>query len=105
MCEDFPCCGHESGCCPDFKDGKQLNMRCTCGAVLPLNNRVSICNGCLAAARREDGEDGPEYPEDTYDEDFDDDDAEGRLQDEDFFEREYSPDDDFERDEPDFGGE
>ncbi len=26
-CEDFPCCGHEPGCCPDFDEsGRQLNM-------------------------------------------------------------------------------
>jgi len=47
-CEDFPCCGHEHGCCPDFgPDGQQLNMKCVCGAVLPINNPVSICDGCL----------------------------------------------------------
>lgn len=48
MCEDFPACGHESGCCPDFDEsGKQLNMVCVCGAKLPVNNPSSICNGCL----------------------------------------------------------
>lgn len=48
-CEDFPCCGHESGCCPDFDadTGKQLNMKCVCGATLPLNARYSICEGCM----------------------------------------------------------
>ena len=47
-CEDFPCCGHEAGCCPDFDDaGRQLNMVCTCGAVLPVNERYSICDACL----------------------------------------------------------
>lgn len=47
-CEDFPCCGHELGCCPDFDEaGRQLNMRCICGTVLPLNRRVSLCDGCL----------------------------------------------------------
>lgn len=47
-CEDFPCCGHESGCCPDFDSaGRQLNMKCVCGATLPINNPVSICNACL----------------------------------------------------------
>lgn len=55
-CEDFPCCGHEAGCCPDFdpNTGQQLNMKCTCGAVLPVNNRYSICDGCLN--RRNDDE-------------------------------------------------
>jgi len=47
-CEDFPCCGHENGCCPDFDEsGQQLNMVCTCGAKLPVDNPVSICDGCL----------------------------------------------------------
>ena len=47
-CEDFPCCGHELGCCPDFDDsGQQLNIKCTCGATVPLNSRSSICAGCL----------------------------------------------------------
>jgi hypothetical protein len=48
-CEDYPCCGHELGCCPDFDDntGQQLNMICTCGAKLPINNPSSICDGCL----------------------------------------------------------
>ena len=47
-CEDFPCCGHESGCCPDYDaSGRQLNMVCVCGSRLPVDNPVSICNGCL----------------------------------------------------------
>jgi hypothetical protein len=65
-CEDFPCCGHEPGCCPDFDEsGRQLNMRCTCGAVLPINNRYSICDSCLR-----------EGDDECFDEDFDDDDDE-----------------------------
>ena len=48
MCEDWPCCGHESGCCPDYdEDGQQLNMRCICGAVLPIDHHSSICCSCL----------------------------------------------------------
>lgn len=48
-CEDFPCCGHELGCCPDYdpETGKQLNMVCTCGAKLPIDRPYSICDGCL----------------------------------------------------------
>lgn len=47
-CEDFPCCGHESGCCPDFDEaGNQLNMKCTCGATVPLRSRSSLCQSCL----------------------------------------------------------
>lgn len=48
-CEDFPCCGHELGCCPDFdpETGQQLNMKCVCGASVPLTSRSSLCSGCL----------------------------------------------------------
>lgn len=47
-CEDYPCCGHELGCCPDYDEsGRQINMRCTCGAVLPVNRSSSLCDACL----------------------------------------------------------
>lgn len=71
MCEDYPCCGHENGCCPDFDEsGKQLNMVCTCGAKLPVNNRYSICNGCLSAD--DDGECWhDDEPDDSMDGDHD----------------------------------
>lgn len=48
-CCDFPCCGHELGCCPDFdpETGKQLNTKCVCGATIPLNSKYSICDSCL----------------------------------------------------------
>lgn len=63
-CEDWPCCGHERGCCPDYDEsGRQLNMVCVCGAKLPVDNPVSICNACL---RRDD----------EYDAEYDDDDEE-----------------------------
>lgn len=66
-CEDWPCCNHEDGCCPDFdEDGKQLNMKCTCGATIQLGARYSICNSCMEHARRDDGED-PEYDYDDRD--------------------------------------
>lgn len=46
-CEDWPCCGHEMGCCPDYDEsGKQQNMKCTCGAPLPLGGS-SICGSCM----------------------------------------------------------
>ena len=69
-CIDWPCCGHESGCCPDFDDsGRQLNMKCTCGATVPINNRFSICDGCLNQ-----GNDLWDDYEREYDDDEDDDD-------------------------------
>lgn len=57
-CEDFPCCGHELGCCPDFdsETGQQVNMKCTCGATLPINNRYSICGSCMKRLSQEDGD-------------------------------------------------
>lgn len=66
-CEDFPCCGHELGCCPDYgPDGRQLNMVCTCGAKLPIDNPVSICDGCLDRARREE----PDYYDEDWERDY-----------------------------------
>ena len=53
-CEDFPCCGHESGCCPSFDPdtGEQTDMRCTCGASVPITSEYSICAGCFADENR-----------------------------------------------------
>ena len=81
-CEDFPCCGHEMGCCPDFdQSGRQLNMICVCGARLSINNRSSICNGCLNddednrdAVRHFDEDDEPrsdDFDDGDVDADFD----------------------------------
>lgn len=56
-CEDFPCCGHEPGCCPNYgDDGRQLDMVCTCGARLPVTSRYSICNSCMAEAAENDND-------------------------------------------------
>ena len=61
-CEDYPCCGHEFGCCPDFdKFGRQLNMKCTCGAVISLNSRFSLCENC------QEGDEDDYYEDDYYD--------------------------------------
>ena len=49
-CEDWPCCGHEANCCPNYEAGKQTNMVCTCGQRLAVTSRYSICAKCLAAA-------------------------------------------------------
>lgn len=67
-CEDFPCCGHEPGCCPDRdpETGEQLNMKCTCGATVPLGSRFSICEDCL---RRGSDDEGDHYYYGHYDED------------------------------------
>jgi hypothetical protein len=72
MCEDFPCCGHEQGCCPNFDEfGRQLDMVCTCGARLPVDNRYSICDGCLNAG--DEDWSGEQDWDDEEDEDEDED--------------------------------
>ncbi len=78
-CEDYPCCGHELGCCPDYDaSGRQLNMICTCGAKLPVTNRYSICDACLSRGDEEDN--GRDFDEDGVfddeEEDFDEEDDE-----------------------------
>ena len=74
-CEDFPCCGHESGCCPDFDAaGRQLNMVCVCGKNLPVDNRSSCCDACLRSGDEFDDECDEFEDDDEFDEDeeFDD---------------------------------
>ena len=70
-CEDFPACGHERGCCPDFDPdtGAQLNMKCPCGATVPVNSRSSICEGCLSGFYGDSDDWGPEVW-DAYNERF-----------------------------------
>ena len=64
-CEDFPCCGHESGCCPSFDEhGNQLDMVCTCGTRLPVDAPYSICDRCMKACDECSFEDEEEYDED-----------------------------------------
>lgn len=73
-CEDFPCCGHEHGCCPDYDaSGRQLNMRCVCGAVLPINARYSICDACMADEDEDQDFDDRDFdePDESMDGDFD----------------------------------
>ena len=43
-CEDFPCCGHEPGDCPDSKG----RFKCVgCGNPLPKKNPTSFCSACV----------------------------------------------------------
>lgn len=83
-CEDAPCCGHEAGCCPDFDPdtGKQLNMKCTCGATVPLTSRSSLCEGCLHPGRRRATYEGE--PCDCADEDEHEDDCVNHPDNEDY---------------------
>lgn len=71
-CEDFPACGHELGCCPDFDEsGRQLNMVCVCGAKLPIDSRYSICASCMRDPDDPDQWD-EEFEDEEFDEDYDD---------------------------------
>jgi hypothetical protein len=72
MCEDWPACGHEQGCCPDFNDeGRQTNMVCVCGAKVPISNRYSLCDSCMRRDAEEEANDG--YPGSAFfDEEYDD---------------------------------
>lgn len=48
-CEDYPCCGHELGCCPNYDaSGRQLTIVCVCGAEVPFGGRSSLCEACLS---------------------------------------------------------
>ena len=70
-CEDFPCCGHELGCCPDYDEsGRQTNMICVCGAVLPVNAPYSICRWCMNSSSE--GGYEPRGKGDEYDDDLSD---------------------------------
>ncbi len=42
-CEDYPCCGHEDGGCPD-KDG--CYSCCDCGCKLPKDATSAMCASC-----------------------------------------------------------
>lgn len=66
-CEDYPCCGHEPGCCPDFDEsGRQLNMKCVCGATVPIDNRSSLCDACLRGDDEDGFYDDPFFGEEDY---------------------------------------
>lgn len=71
-CEDFPCCGHEPGCCPDYnpETGEQLNMKCVCGASVPLTSHVSLCDACLRSDNYDDVVDDAwnDYPDEEEEE-------------------------------------
>jgi rubrerythrin len=66
-CEDYPCCGHYAGSCPD-RDGQGNEIyRCVgCGNRLPQNSKSSLCKDCLKhRMEREDEKPmyGGDYPD------------------------------------------
>lgn len=57
-CEDYPCCGHEPGECPD-SDGR---MRCVeCRDRLPKNALSSICAKCQRRMNSDEYEERDSY--------------------------------------------
>jgi hypothetical protein len=53
----------DDGPCPDYDPdtGEQLDMKCVCGASVPLSSRFSICAGCMRRSRIEDGDYDDDY--------------------------------------------
>jgi len=48
-CEDYPCCGHSDGDCPDSEG----NFGCArCGTKLPKDSKSSMCYDCLGEMHR-----------------------------------------------------
>lgn len=46
-CEDYPCCGHGDGECPERDKMGRLRFRCVeCGKMLPIGAPSSLCSKC-----------------------------------------------------------
>ena len=63
-CEDYPCCGHARGECPETDSKGRERWRCVdCGKLLPISATSSICAKCQRrmAQRPEDRESGLDY--------------------------------------------
>lgn len=59
-CEDYPCCGHEDGGCPNH-DGSFNCARC--GRKMPKNSPSAVCTKCHSVWNRQrfDDLDDPSY--------------------------------------------
>lgn len=63
-CEDFPCCGHALGDCPD----SQGRMRCVeCGKRLSKRATSSICHRCLRRMEQDEDYERDHPPDEQYD--------------------------------------
>ena len=46
-CEDYPCCGHEAGGCPQIDENGAERFRCACCSVLMAPKaRSAVCEPC-----------------------------------------------------------
>jgi len=65
-CEDYPACGHDI--CPAYwSTGQQAEMRCVCGASVPIGSRSSLCRSCLTAPDPDDPYGYDDYHPDAAD--------------------------------------
>lgn len=63
-CEDFPCCGHGPGECPQTDRNGRPVYRCVdCGRPLRRSATSSICERCMRAAHRRFAETGEMWPD------------------------------------------
>lgn len=61
-CEDYPCCGHEPGDCPDSSG----RMKCVeCGKRLKKDSTSSICPPCTCSMLRSNSD--ADYQDSYYD--------------------------------------
>jgi len=59
-CEDWPCCGHEEGGCPN-SDG---SYNCAeCGKKLPKHSQSAVCEKCHRKWHRQAETEFYDYPE------------------------------------------
>jgi len=61
-CEDYPCCGHESGDCPRLDSKGRERWTCVaCGEILSFKAVSSICTRCLKRAARDEDSFGGDH--------------------------------------------
>lgn len=56
-CEDYPCCGHETGDCPVIDEDGSRRWKCAgCDTILKVRARSSLCNHCVNVLHEHDYE-------------------------------------------------
>lgn len=52
-CEDFPCCGHEAGGCPQIDENGAERFHCArCSVLMAPKARSAVCEPCHSEWRR-----------------------------------------------------
>ena len=53
-CEDYPCCGHESGECPVVDENGAERFRCVkCWDLMPPKQTSAVCRPCYYGSTSE----------------------------------------------------